>query len=387
MAVAEVALGRRAGGHDRAGLGHQRDVAVAHVDPVHDRRALAEEPGAFQQLDRRAAVLGLALLQLARLLVRVDVADEPVRFGVARDLAQPVRRHRPHAVGGDSDRVAGQPQRVDAGEVVVDRGVAEARVPAAVIGRGQQDDGQSRSGAGDGERHRVRLLVRRAVGPVVDVVELADGAVAGGGHLGVDVAGDLAHRFRLERLGQPVHLLAPAPEVVVRPLAALADAPQVALEGVRVHVGHRRDPHRASSCGGGQKAVGGDRGVVERDLLLGRVADAGVVAHQHHPRGTGGGDHARVVAGVADQPRLRRPQARQQRVAHAVRELGARTTTRRSAARARRPRPSPPARSRAPPSRAMTRRSPARAHAHRATGARARARWSASSARPPCGRR
>ena len=193
-------------------------------------------------------MLGLALLQLARLLVRVDMADEPVRFGVARDLAQPVRRHRPHAVGGDPDRMAGQPQRVDAREVVLDRGVAEARVPAAVIGRGQQDDGQSRSRAGDGERHRVRLLVRRAVGLVVDVVELADGAVAGGGHLGVDAAGHLAHRVRVERLGQPVHLLAPAPEVVVRPLAALADAPQVALERVRVHVGHRRDPHCASSC-------------------------------------------------------------------------------------------------------------------------------------------
>ena len=43
--------------------------------------------------------------------------------------------------------MAGEPQRVDAREVVVDRRVAEARVPAAVIGRGQQDDGQSRSAA------------------------------------------------------------------------------------------------------------------------------------------------------------------------------------------------------------------------------------------------
>ena len=101
-----------------------------------------EEAGAVEQLDRRAAVLGLALVQLARLLVRVDVADEPVRIGIGGDLAQPVGRHGADAVGGDADRVAGQPQRVHAREVVLDRRVAEARVPAAVIGGGEEDDGQ-----------------------------------------------------------------------------------------------------------------------------------------------------------------------------------------------------------------------------------------------------
>ena len=200
----------------------------------------------MQQLDRRAAVLGLALVELARLLVRVDVADEAMRLGVRRDLAKPVSGHGADAVRGDADLVAGQPQRVDAHEVVIDRRVAEARVPAAVVGGREQHDPQVGRRLGNRQRHRVRVLVRRPVGPVVDVVELADRAVAGRGHLGVYAAGDLAHRVRLERAGQPVHLLAPAPEVVLR-LAALADAAQVALERVRVHVRHRRDPQPASS--------------------------------------------------------------------------------------------------------------------------------------------
>ena len=246
--VAEVALGRRAGGDDRAGVRHQRHVAVAHVDPVDDGRAVAEEPGAVQQLDRRAAVLGLALLQLARLLVGVNVAHEPCASR-RRRRSRPASRPAPRARCGRRPRPGGRraaARRRARGSCPPTRRL-QPRVPAAVVGRGQQDHGQSRGCPGDGERHRVRLLVRRAVGPVVHVVELADGAVARGRHLGVHPAGDLAHRVGLERVREPVHLLAPAPEVVVRPLAALADAPQIALERVRVHVGHRGDLHRASA--------------------------------------------------------------------------------------------------------------------------------------------
>ena len=90
VAVAEVALGRRAGGDDRPRVRQQRDVALGDVDRVHDGRGLGEERRALEQLDRRAAVLGLALLHLARLLGCVDVADEAVVGGVGGDLAQPV---------------------------------------------------------------------------------------------------------------------------------------------------------------------------------------------------------------------------------------------------------------------------------------------------------
>ena len=80
--------------------------------------------------------------------------------------------------------------------------------------------------------------------------------------------------------GQPVHRLAPGPEVVGgvrlgrRPLGRAA---QVALEGVRVGVDHRRDlvrPH-ASRSSAAQQRVRAGGGVLEVDLLLRRVADAG----------------------------------------------------------------------------------------------------------------
>ena len=130
VAVAEVALGRRAGRDDRAARGEQRRRrARRRGSPCTTVVRAAEEAGAVQQLDRRAAVLGAALLELARLLVGVDVADQPVGVGVGGDLAQPVGRHGADAVRGDADRrdAAPTPQRVDAREERVDARVAEAR--------------------------------------------------------------------------------------------------------------------------------------------------------------------------------------------------------------------------------------------------------------------
>ena len=50
------------------GLGQQRDVPLGNVDGVHHAGARPEETGPIQQFDRRAAVLLLALGQLASLL-------------------------------------------------------------------------------------------------------------------------------------------------------------------------------------------------------------------------------------------------------------------------------------------------------------------------------
>ena len=229
--------------------------ASLDVDAVDQARARAEEAGAVEQLDRRDAVLGAALLELARLLVGVDVADEAVLVGVGGDRLQPARRHGADAVRGDADVDAGAPvrpgaQRVDAREVGrrrrgrrsgAGRACGRSRRPSRRGGR-RRGAGRSRSPArarrlGDRDRHRVRVLVRRAVGPVVDVVELADRAVAGRGHLGVDAPGRVPHRRRVVRAREPVHRLAPGPEVVGgvrlgrRPLGGAA---QVALERVRV---------------------------------------------------------------------------------------------------------------------------------------------------------
>ena len=148
-------------------------------------------------------------------------------------------------------------QAVDALEERLDVGVAEAALarlrrhvgsvaPAvAVISGGQQHDldpGLLRR-LRHGDRHRVRLRVGRAVGLVVDVVELTDGAVAGVHHLGVDGQRDRVHRVGIELGDRVEHRLAPAPEVVGRRgrADALGGAAHVALERVRVDVDHRRD--------------------------------------------------------------------------------------------------------------------------------------------------
>ena len=84
-------------------------------------------------------MLGAALVELARLLVGVDVADQAVLLGVGGDRLQPGRRDRAHAVGGDADghaRAAVRPgaQRVDAREERPHVRVAEAALAAASAG-------------------------------------------------------------------------------------------------------------------------------------------------------------------------------------------------------------------------------------------------------------
>ena len=70
--------------------------------------------------------------------------------------------------------------------------------PAAVIGGRQQliSARAARAASRQRDRHRVGLVVGRPVGLVVDVVKLADGAVAGRRHLRRRRGADLAHRLR-----------------------------------------------------------------------------------------------------------------------------------------------------------------------------------------------
>ncbi len=70
---------------------------------VDDRRSGAEAAGVGEQLERAEAVLGEALLDLARLLVRVHVQDEVAPGGVTADLLEPLARTRAHGVGGEAD--------------------------------------------------------------------------------------------------------------------------------------------------------------------------------------------------------------------------------------------------------------------------------------------
>jgi hypothetical protein len=72
-AVAEVRLRRRAGADACTGFGEPIELGAVGVGRMHDRRALAEAARLIQELDGSDTVFGEALLDLARLLVRVHV--------------------------------------------------------------------------------------------------------------------------------------------------------------------------------------------------------------------------------------------------------------------------------------------------------------------------
>jgi hypothetical protein len=109
--------------------------------------------------------------------------------------------------------------------------------------QGQADAGLAR-GVDQRARHCCRIGVGLSVGRVVQVVELADAAVARLEHLDVQLRRNRLQRIRVEAPGHPVHGLAPGPERVVRAVrvvaAALGQPGHCPLEGVRVQVGNRR---------------------------------------------------------------------------------------------------------------------------------------------------
>ena len=137
VAVAEVRLGRRAQADASAVLGEEVELGVVRVRGVDDGRARAEAAGPGEQLDRPHAVLGEALLDLARLLVGVHVQGQALGRGVAADLLEPVGRAGADGVGGDADAHALLAQRLDLAQKVRRRRLARAREPSARV-RGEQ---------------------------------------------------------------------------------------------------------------------------------------------------------------------------------------------------------------------------------------------------------
>ena len=164
----------------------------------------AEAAGAIEQLDGADPVLGDALLDLAGLLVGVDVQRQPLGTRVAPDLLQPLGRARPHGVGGDADPDPAPTELLDLLEVLGRGFLAEAGDTSARV-RGEE------------QRQRDAGLVRGLRGGEClgepEVVELPDRRVAGGVHLGIglDVLGAHGLRRLAFRLGE--HHFAPGPEI------------------------------------------------------------------------------------------------------------------------------------------------------------------------------
>ena len=160
------------------------------------------------------------------------------------DHARSLRVDRADAVDGGADpRGPALGERVDALDPRSGVAVAEALDPAVQVARVEQRDPQPGRARGGEHRaaHRVRILVGRAVGRVVQVVELADAGDPGERHLAERGPREREARVGIERARQLVHLLAPGPE---RALAGVRATAQRALERVRVRVGEpgQREP-------------------------------------------------------------------------------------------------------------------------------------------------
>ena len=234
------AAGRKPSARSASVVGHAQTVvplcasrsssAPSRVRRVDDGDVAAEAAGAFQQLDRPAAVLGQALLDLARLLARVDVQRETLGGRVASELLEPVARAGADGVGGEADSDAVLPQRLQLPEILGGRLLAHPRQAAARVGGEEEDEVDARVGGRFGGR--ARLLEP-------EVVELADRRVAGVPHLGVRRRVELAHGRRRLPLGLGEHQLAPGPEV-----AAAGPTAQRTLKRVRVRVHEARQGER-----------------------------------------------------------------------------------------------------------------------------------------------
>ena len=274
QAVAEVGFG--AGAKDDAGPagGHGGDLRRLGVRGVHELPAGVEQALAGQPFDRARARQGHAVVDLGHLLGHVDVHRPRVTLQGLGQGVQRGRRRGAQRVDGHArvhpwqrpgpDAVAqAQHARHVGGEAALVGSQLRLREAGALVQHRQQC--QADAGGLRGLRQRAAhgqlVGVGGAIGLVVQVVELADLRVAAGQQLGVQVRGHGLQLLGRDAQGHPVHAVAPAPEVVVRAVAPLAEAHERALEGVAVGVDQARQ-HRASDALGlrGRRGAGRDGG-------------------------------------------------------------------------------------------------------------------------------
>src|SRR5215211_945909 len=218
--VPEVGFGRGADADSRARLRDEIEFSIGRMRRMDDGRARREATCTREQLNGANAVLGQALLDLARLLACVDVQHELFAGNIAPDLLEPVLRTCANGVGGEADAQAAIAQRLDLAQVLGRRLLPELREPPASVRRVQEHELDPHLDSSIGGRDGLLET---------EVVELADRRVAAVEELAIDadVVGANARGRLLRRKRE--HRVAPAPEV-----RALTSATQSALEGVAV---------------------------------------------------------------------------------------------------------------------------------------------------------
>ena len=313
MPVAEVALGGRAGGDDRA---RSRPAARCRARTRGwrgPRSSLAEgsrcAPAARSASSRARPGTPRARAAARR---RGRGGRGPSRRGVgARSRA--ARRRAPRAAVGrhaDLTRRAAPPPTPAArprAPGTLDVGVAEAalagwRRPAgAVYAAGSSTIAQAGIERPPPPRPSRSAHRRVCVGLVVDVVELADGAVAGGRHLAVRAA----RRRRASSRGRGARRGRTSPRASSRSRRPARSARSPRPRRSRWKACEWRSPSPGSrrligaAPRAGRLSTPTDGGVLELHVSSGRVAHAGRVAHEHHRGRPLGGEHAGVVARVA----------------------------------------------------------------------------------------
>ncbi len=142
-AIRKIGLGRGAGADGRSALREQVELGTVGMRRVHDGDMRSEAAGALEELDRPAAVLGEALLDLPGLLVRMDVQREAFGLREASDLLEPLPWAGADGVGGKADADAVGAQRLELGADT--RSVTPGASAAARRGRTPRAGGRARA--------------------------------------------------------------------------------------------------------------------------------------------------------------------------------------------------------------------------------------------------
>ena len=175
--------------------------------------------------------------------------------GERRQLQEFGRGHGAKAVRGDADRLARRlvdhaptileepRERRDVGDEppLFGRRLRAAEGRMGVEHRQERDSDAGAAGRSeDSTGHFRRLLIRRAVWSIVEIVELGDGGEPCLQHLDIELRGDRLHIIRRHREREPIHRLAPGPERVGLLAPRFGEPGHGALEGMAVQVHGRR---------------------------------------------------------------------------------------------------------------------------------------------------
>ena len=283
-AVAEISLGERTETYPTLGREEALHVGRRGMRAVHGRdRTVAD--GVQDHRHGRAAVGGDRLLDLAALLLDVQVhrhAPTPALGVDRRDLGG---ARRPDAVGGHAHRLRGRLERgaqaVDVAPEPVDARCGEPALRplewAARRAGGVVAVEQHQANTDVACRLEHGLVERKiALALVVHVVELAHRGDAGVAHFGERAGGDPPERDPVQRADQRVHRLAPGPEAARAAWESLAVTPKGTLKRMRVCVDEPRQQRHVTKhlrVGAAEVADGLDPAVrVDRDLHAGREA-------------------------------------------------------------------------------------------------------------------